>query len=114
MLHGKGKLEYLLLLPKEDMRYQWTTNKKKADLNAKKYYQNCEGIDVAGNRLYFVSKAQKQMFILNLDGNRYEVESTVGGSFSGAPDQLVRLIGEGELLYYTEEVSRTFSLCCFF
>ena len=110
MLHGDGTMEYLLLLPEKGMRYQWTTNKAKADMNAKKYYQHCEGIDVAGNRLYFVSKAQQELFVLNLDGRRYEVESTKGGSFSGSPDQLVRLVGDEELLYYTEEVSTVASV----
>ena len=102
MLHGEGQLDYLLLWPSKGT-YGWTQDKAKADQNAKKNYQQTEGIDVKGNRLYFVSKAQSELFILNLDSNTYEVESTVSGVFDGSPDQLVRLVGDGELLYYTEE-----------
>ena len=102
MLHGEGQLDYLPLWPSKGT-YGWTQDKAKADQNAKKNYQQTEGIDVKGNRLYFVSKAQSELFILNLDSNTYEVESTVSGVFDGSPDQLVRLVGDGELLYYTEE-----------
>jgi hypothetical protein len=102
MLHGDGQLDYLLLWPNKGT-YGWTQDKARADQNAKKNYQQTEGIDVKGNRLYFVSKAQSELFILNLDSNTYQVESTVSGVFDGSPDQLVRLVGDGELLYYTEE-----------
>jgi len=102
MLHGGGTLEFLLLWPNKGT-YEWTHNKARADRNAKNNYKSCEGIDVKGNRLYFVSKAQQELFVLDLDSNTYEVESTISGVFDGSPDQLVRLVGDRELLYYTEE-----------
>ena len=106
MLHGEGQLEFLLLWPNKGT-YGWTQDKARADRNAKKNYQQTEGIDVKGNRLYFVSKEQHELFILNLDSDTYEVESTISGVFDGSPDQLVRLVGDGELLYYTEEGGRS-------
>ena len=106
MLHGEGQLDYLLLWPNKGT-YGWTRDKARADLNARKNYQQTEGIDVKGNRLYFVSKEKHELFILNLDSDTYEVESTISGVFDGSPDQLVRLVGDGELLYYTEEGGRS-------
>jgi hypothetical protein len=107
MLHGSGTLEWLIL--RNDGTYYWTTDLEEARKQTEDYYRNSEGMDVFGNKLYFVSKVQKEMFILNLDTLTYEKFSTIFGLFDGQPDQMVRLIQDGSsperdnLLYFCEE-----------
>lgn len=107
LLHGSATLEYLVLEPNEEDNgnsgsYYWTTERETAKLNSQRYYKHSEGIDVHGDQLFFVSKVQKELFILNLDLLTYEVHSTVSGVFDGQPDQVKRLIHNG-LLYFCEE-----------
>lgn len=110
MLHAAGTLEWLVLAPTVEGgssgTYRWTTNLEEARENAENYYRFSEGMDVYGNDLYFVSKTQKEMFILNLDTMRYEKHSTVSGLFDGQPDQMARLINDNgdDLLYFCEEL----------
>ena len=108
MLHSAGKTEYLLLSKKKKNKpgeYEWTTDKAKARDNAEKFFANSEGIDVSGNKLYFTSKMEKSLFILDLDAMTYEVETTESGLFDGQPDQVKRLIDEdgNSMLYFCEE-----------
>ncbi|KAL3929538.1 MAG: hypothetical protein SGBAC_012164 [Bacillariaceae sp.] len=108
ILHGLGSLEYLVLQPDPEDElnasgtYYWTTDRETAKINSQQYYKHSEGIDVHNNILYFVSKTQKELFILNLDDMTYEVHTTVSGVFDGHPDQMKRLIHNG-LLYFCEE-----------
>lgn len=107
ILHGNGTLEYLVLEPNTENNnttgsYYWTSERETAKINAKEYYKHSEGIDVHNDQLFFVSKVQKELFILNLDSKTYEVHSTVSGIFEGHPDQMKRLIHNG-LLYFCEE-----------
>lgn len=69
-----------------------------------------EGIDVNGNRLYFVTKRLKVLFILDLDRGTYKSHTTKGGLFSGQPDQLVHMYEDNNiaevdntLVYFTED-----------
>lgn len=107
ILLGPGLTEYLLLSPTNDSSsggtYDWTTNKDLAKENSRQRYQNTEGIDAVGDQLFFVSKAQRELFTLDLSSNRYIVESTVNGLFDGQPDQVVNIVGDDELLFFTEE-----------
>ncbi|CAJ1970186.1 unnamed protein product, partial [Cylindrotheca closterium] len=107
ILHGLGTLEYLVLEPTAENNntsgsYYWTTDRETAKMNSQQYYKHSEGIDVNNDQLFFVSKVQKELFILNLDSKTYEVHSTVSGIFDGHPDQMKRLIHNG-LLYFCEE-----------
>lgn len=107
ILHGLGTLEYLVLVPNalddnNSGTYYWTTDRETAKVNSQQYYKHSEGIDVHNDQLFFVSKHQKELFILNLDDKTYEVHSTVSGVFDGHPDQMKRLIHDG-LLYFCEE-----------
>jgi hypothetical protein len=116
MLHGSGTLEWLILEPTKDGKiyndgtYKWTTDLEEARQNAEDHYRNSEGMDIFGNELVFVSKVQKEMFILNLDTLAYEKFSTEFGLFDGQPDQMARLIQEGSsaerdnFLYFCEEL----------
>lgn len=113
ILHGNGTLEYLVLVPHGgDMRdtngtYYWTPDFQLARANAELFYNYTEGLDVYGNEMFFVSKAQKSLFILDLDGNSYSRFSTKIGMFDGQPDQMKRLIKNGPS---NVEVSNTFSV----
>jgi hypothetical protein len=49
---------------------------------------NAEGIDVVGNILLFVSKADKTLFELDLDAGTFTRTSTQSGAFNNQPDQL--------------------------
>lgn len=110
MLQGPGAVDYLVIDPTSDDQgtYSWTTNFNLARASARQHFPNGEGIDVYENELYFISKAQKMMYILDLDSNTYTRHSTREGLFAGQPDQIVRLTGntsiqdEG-LLYFTED-----------
>lgn len=106
MLHGTGDIEFLLLdattADNSTGTYSWTTNKTLAQATAAEFFPGSEGIDAYEGSLYFVSKKAKFMYVLDLDGDTWERRSTVSGVFDGSPDQLTRLVGEQEILYYTE------------
>ena len=107
MLHGNGTIEYLVLTPTSSDNstgtYSWTKRKNHAKATASAFFPGSEGIDAYDGFLYFVTKKAKLMYILDLDGNTWERRSTKSGVFDGSPDQLTRLVGEQEILYYTEE-----------
>jgi hypothetical protein len=114
MLHTKGKLEYLVLRPNSSMdnasfgTFKWSTDRKTADINAKQFYRNAEGIDIRTGRLYFTTKKSKSLFILDLDDLTYTRTSTINGSFEGQPDQIVRILSDDptkDMLYFCEEAS---------
>jgi len=103
ILLGPGLTEYLMLYPEHGI-YNWTTDKELAKDNSKLFYRNSEGIDVAGNQLFFVSKVQKELLTLDLTSSQnYTVETTEHGLFDGQPDQIMRIVGDDELLFFTEE-----------
>jgi hypothetical protein len=107
MLHTDGTLEYLILEPYNSTShligsFRWTTDKEQAKNNSELYYRNTEGIDVYNNQLFVISKIQKELFILDLDGMTYQAHSTLYGLFDGQPDQMKRLLQDG-MLYFCEE-----------
>ena len=110
MLHGTGEIEFLVLnataSDNSTGTYSWTKNKTLAEASAAEFFPGSEGIDAYEGSLYFVSKKANLMYVLNLDGNTWESRSTVSGVFDGSPDQLTRLVGEQEILYYTEVSER--------
>ncbi|KAL3936987.1 MAG: hypothetical protein SGBAC_007802 [Bacillariaceae sp.] len=120
MLQANGTVDFLVLEPSDwDIRtngtFFWTDDLQAAKDNARRLFQNSEGIDVRGNQLFVVSKVQKELFILDLDAMTYEVHSTVFGLFDGQPDQMKRLISDDDkvgtkhdksLLYFCEEGGR--------
>ena len=111
ILYGTGDIHYLLLYPDDNEtyytgRYEWTTDKNVARDNTELYYPHCEGIDVAGSQLFFVSKRTRTIYTLDLDGDTYTNKTTRRGLFDGAPDQIARVLGHEDLLYFTEEGGR--------
>lgn len=115
MLLGSGTIDYLFLSPNllDSNRgsFRFTTNKDSARQNARSFYPNTEGMDINGNFMYFVSKVDKTMFTLNLNGGTYKRSSTQTGLFDGQPDQLRTVLGtepggatrSSIMLYYTED-----------
>lgn len=106
VLLGPGKVHYLILHPNEagdQGLYDWTDDRPTAKENSRRFYQHSEGIDISGRELRFVSKNWKSMFVLDLDNGSYYNTSTVSGRMDGAPDQLQRISGNDDLLFFTEE-----------
>ena len=113
MLHGSGRIEYLKLIPNEQRtggRYRWITRKVAARNNAFQFYPSCEGIDSDGESIFFVSKQMQMLYELDLATGTYTNSSTVRGKFNGKPDQVARILANGnnvknkdDLLYFTEE-----------
>jgi hypothetical protein len=88
--------------------FSWTSVREDGKVNSELHYRNSEGIDGYGNQLFFTSKNQKELFILDLDAMTYEVHSTISGLFYGMPDQVKRLVHndgniQKSLLYFCEE-----------
>jgi hypothetical protein len=70
--------------------------------NLRTYYQRSEGIDIRGRELLFVSKNWQSMYMLHLDKGIYYGTSTALGRKESAPDQLQRIGGHNEMLFFTE------------
>jgi hypothetical protein len=104
-LHGNGKLDYLVFHPGN--RFSWSPSIRKGRKSANDYYWNVEGALHHKGKLMFVSKVQKELFVLDLDGNTYTTESTETGNLPGGgrlgaqPDQLT--LDTDGLLFFTED-----------
>jgi len=102
ILYGTGTTDYLILKP-DTGTFFFTADKNAAKENALQYFRGSEGIDVRDGILYFVSKKEKILFILNLHDNTYTNHSTVRGAFDAQPDQVARVIESSDLLFFTED-----------
>ncbi len=109
-----GTLEWLVLSPefnnKEDRRgtFRWSNSRSEGDANASQFYRYAEGIDIRNGFLYMTTKADKYLFILDLDNLTYERSSTVSGAFEGQPDQIASIVAGNplrDMLYFCEESS---------
>jgi hypothetical protein len=103
---ASGSLSYLRLLT--DGTYSWANSR--TPQSGDQAYPNAEGIDVKGNQLYFVTKGQRRLYILDLDSNTWTstatIQSDAGSTFS--PDQVARITGSNspdDLLYFAEDGS---------
>ena len=86
---NNGTMEYLYLYPSTNPpTFSWTKDRSLGEQSAKLYFGGAEGIDVHNGRLYFTSKLEKRLFILNLDTMEYTVSSTEKGAFAYQPDQI--------------------------
>jgi len=112
ILLGPGVNEWLLLTPNPtnpDMgTYSWTTDLETARSNAAMFYPESEGVDVNGSTLYFVTKGNKKLFTLDLNGNTYRRQSTFEGLMEGEPDMIRSILTEDSqsLLFFTEDNGR--------
>jgi hypothetical protein len=108
MLHGNGTLEYLIMMPDENVQdtgtHEWVSSLQQSRSHAGLVYPGSEGIDRKDNFLYIATKTEKILFILDLDSNTYARSSTVHGLFDGEPDQMQRLVnGINDIVYFTED-----------
>lgn len=109
MLHGEGVTSYLEFLPQHEFR--WTSSLEAGRASAYTYYRNVEGIAHHDGELIFVSKAQQEIFRLDLDRKVYTVQSTKtdalagGGRFAHEPDSLL-WTSDGHI-YFTEDGGKT-------
>ena len=106
ILHGEGSIQYLVLTSTSANNatgtYRWTSDKAEGMATAAEFFPGSEGIDVYEGLLFFVTKKRNMMYTLDLDSDTWERRSTKHGAFDGSPDQLSRMVGEEEILYYTE------------
>jgi hypothetical protein len=104
-LHGNGTLDYLVFHPGN--RFSWSPSIRMGRKSASDYYWNVEGALHHNGKLMFVSKVQKELFILDLDRRTYTTESTEtgklpgGGRLGAQPDQLT--LDTDGLLFFTED-----------
>jgi hypothetical protein len=85
--------------------FSWTTEMFWARKNADEQYSGLEGIDIRNGMLFMTAKADKKLFILDLDKLTFKETSTVSGAFNGQPDQVARMVGEdtNNLVYFCED-----------
>lgn len=110
MLHGEGGLhDWLVLTPSkmsnDSGTFEWTTSRAKARNSARSYYPHSEGIDVRDGILWFVCKNNQGLYELDLDAGVYLRHSTAHGLFDGTPDQIQRILKDGQkdMMFFTEE-----------
>lgn len=110
-----GTLRYLQLVCTADCGsdrpsgvYSWSISRTPAF--GDQAYPNAEGMDVKGNDLYFVTKGQRRLYIVDLAGSTWRsgetIQSDSGSEFS--PDQLARITGSSspdDILYFCEDGS---------
>lgn len=113
---ASGLLSYLQLICTSDCDtsapsgiYVWTdTRNTSGGDNNDQAYPNAEGIDVKNNELYFVTKVQQRLYIVDLVGDTWTSSATIQSDDCSAfsPDQVARIAGSNspdDLLYFTED-----------
>ena len=117
LLHREGgTIDYLEFLPGSGDgggTFRWTSSHQAGKDSALQHYQQVEGVLRHENNLIFVSKAEKKVYVLDLDRGTYADFSTKsqgkdlpgGGSFGDGPDQLTYSPTDG-LVYFTEDGGR--------
>mmetsp|Transcript_13320 Transcript_13320/g.28769 ORF Transcript_13320/g.28769 Transcript_13320/m.28769 type:complete len:787 (+) Transcript_13320:1072-3432(+) len=99
---ANGVYNYLVLNT-ADGTFSWSPNIADGEISASALFPNSEGIDVHNRILNFVSKVKKELFTLDLDAGTWTKTSTVSGAFNLQPDQLARIMGDSEVLYFCED-----------
>jgi secreted PhoX family phosphatase len=96
-----GTHEYLVL--NADGTFDWSSDVIAGETSASDYFPNAEGIDVINRQLFFVSKVDKELFELDLAAGTWVSSSTVSGAFDKQPDQIQKVVGDNEFLYFCED-----------
>ena len=96
-----GSYHYLVL--DSDNTFEWSSSASAGANSASTYFPNAEGIDVINRQLFFVSKVNKELFELDLANMTWEVQSTVSGAFDRQPDQIQKIVGDTDFLYFCED-----------
>lgn len=98
---SEGTYEFLVL--NSNGSFTWSSSRSAGESSAQTYFPNAEGIDVFNRSLFFVSKARKTLITLDLAAQTWSSSSTVSGQFDLQPDQIGRIIGDGDILYFCED-----------
>mmetsp|Transcript_25296 Transcript_25296/g.50648 ORF Transcript_25296/g.50648 Transcript_25296/m.50648 type:complete len:889 (+) Transcript_25296:36-2702(+) len=96
-----GTHDYLVL--NADGTFDWNSSESAGASSASTYFPNAEGIDVINRQLFFISKVNKELFELDLAAKTWIVTSTVSGAFDRQPDQIQKVVGDSEFLYFCED-----------
>ena len=96
-----GTHEYLVL--NADGTFEWSSSESAGASSASTYFPNAEGIDVINRQLFFVSKVNKELFELDLANMTWIAQSTVSGAFNQPPDQIQKIVGDDQFLYFCED-----------
>ncbi len=110
-LHNGGSTTFLYFI--DDNTFEWTSNINAGRASAVRYYPNTEGISYHDGYLYFVSKENKALYILDLKEMTYKREPAGGpklsghGSFNSEPDQIVLATNPIRYMYFAEDGGRT-------
>jgi len=99
---ANGVYEYLVL-NESQATFTWSTSYSAGKTSASDFFENSEGIDVHDRILSFTAKAEKLLYTLDLEQQTYIVTSTVSGAFDLQPDQIGRILGEADVLYFCED-----------
>ena len=101
-----GQLTYLRLLKGGTYSWRPSWDWESGD----QQYPYAEGMDVKGDKLYFVTKGQKRLYIVDLAGDTWTsvdtIQSDSGSAFT--PDQIARISGKDsadDILYFAEDGS---------
>lgn len=103
ILNSPGGTYDYLVLNRSAGTFSWSTNIGAGETSANQSFPNSEGIDVHNRILNFVSKVNQELITLDLAAMTYTISSTRSGAFNLQPDQLGRVIGESDMLYFCED-----------
>lgn len=115
LCQASGSLSYLRLIctngcntGRPSGTYSWGSSR--SPQSGDQAYPSAEGIDVKGNELYFVTKGQRRLYIVDLESNTWRsgetIQSDNGSQFT--PDQVARITGSDspdDILYFCEDGS---------
>ncbi|KAL7546102.1 hypothetical protein ACHAWF_009434, partial [Thalassiosira exigua] len=73
-LHGGGTETFLNII--DGNTYEWTTDEELARDSAERDFPNSEGIQVHEGKLYFMSKVDRKLLVLDLENMTYTTEIT--------------------------------------
>lgn len=104
----QGTIDYLVLEGEgSNGTFRWSKSLDEGEASAKEHYRFSEGIDAYNGTVYFTSKEQKRLIILDLSAMTYSYESTISGAFDTSPDQVGRILGgDHGILYFCEDGGR--------
>ena len=88
--------------------YIWSTSLNDGRSSADTYHVQGEGVDVRDGKLYYTTKADRYLFIVDLDDGTFERSSTDSGAFDSQPDQIARVLdfdndNTDGILYFCED-----------
>lgn len=111
-----GRNDYLLLSGGPNGwtsgTFSWTLNRRAAERNANDYYWYNEGLAIVDRVMYFTSKTERRLYILDLQRGTYTSQSTQAGpqrdgSLEDQPDQIAHLYrGSEDIVYFCEGTSK--------